>query len=826
MELDPLPAVALGRLLKLQARTTLTIDPALADAMSDGQGSFEIAELSEQTQAIRLSLALALALGEGALSLPPRLLYDLTEAAAGFAEAAPWRWFDGDQPMRLTIEHGGRVESFEMSVLGQAGETFGVALYPKTGAIESLRTDDDGGLADLDTLALTLDDEPTWVGTTVEAVFGIALVPCPLKLERGRPALIDEDDLMRLVVALLAAAQLRRRSTRVEQTHEAPDGGEIRVRLDPKPSESARPIAEAKVGRNSRCPCGSGKKYKRCCMRADQAAQRSLEPEPAGPSDEARATLDVLAWILDAHPAVLDAFADACGESVEERPQLLIPVFVHCFALDDGRTPLTRYLEQAPSRRTRAHAHDLERNAGGWLSVWEVLAVDPGRGLRVLDLLTGTRADVRDVSASRSVRPRAVLLGRVVPREDHAILDGVDGHMLEPDRVEDLLAAVRRGLRVRAHRIDVDKLRPWPAVQTLLSCWRELTEHQPVAAQAEVRTTDGEPIEETCDRYAVPGIEVDTLADRLCEDDRVLDDGEDDGSIALSWTRFGNPIHRFWLRTVVGELRLARGELIVRAQTPSRADEIRAELESQLGEQIAFEHRSVAPPRVMRAIASGGIMLDAHPCSLPPEVLARAGYRDRLREIEWYPQKFLDGLSGREAMTRAPSRRTLHRQLCVMEMRADDAADLAEIGALRARLGLADDGSRTRVARSDRELGFGCKASQTLLDLAFPVLCEPLDDDGWGAVLHAAELVWNLDEPDTKICRTMMLSILTKGGISSAMAERYADMLVERRRLFDGDRRIFRIESLSLDDGINLRVETRAPQDVIRRWRRATARPS
>ena len=41
----------------------------------------------------------------------------------------------------------------------------------------------------------------------------------------------------------------------------------------------------AKIGRNDPCSCGSGKKYKRCCLAVDQAAQAAartpLEPEPA-----------------------------------------------------------------------------------------------------------------------------------------------------------------------------------------------------------------------------------------------------------------------------------------------------------------------------------------------------------------------------------------------------------------------------------------------------------------------------------------------------------------------------------------------------------------
>ena len=38
----------------------------------------------------------------------------------------------------------------------------------------------------------------------------------------------------------------------------------------------------AKIGRNDLCPCGSGKKYKKCCMAGDEAAARAARPaQPA-----------------------------------------------------------------------------------------------------------------------------------------------------------------------------------------------------------------------------------------------------------------------------------------------------------------------------------------------------------------------------------------------------------------------------------------------------------------------------------------------------------------------------------------------------------------
>ncbi len=40
--------------------------------------------------------------------------------------------------------------------------------------------------------------------------------------------------------------------------------------------EKAKPIKTQKIGRNDPCPCGSGKKYKKCCGR-DLEDQKSLE---------------------------------------------------------------------------------------------------------------------------------------------------------------------------------------------------------------------------------------------------------------------------------------------------------------------------------------------------------------------------------------------------------------------------------------------------------------------------------------------------------------------------------------------------------------------
>jgi Tfp pilus assembly protein PilF len=54
----------------------------------------------------------------------------------------------------------------------------------------------------------------------------------------------------------------------------------------------------AKVGRNDPCACGSGKKYKKCCMANDEAAARAARPAPPA---TAAARLQSLASFFQEH---------------------------------------------------------------------------------------------------------------------------------------------------------------------------------------------------------------------------------------------------------------------------------------------------------------------------------------------------------------------------------------------------------------------------------------------------------------------------------------------------------------------------------------------
>ena len=93
----------------------------------------------------------------------------------------------------------------------------------------------------------------------------------------------------------------------------------------------------AKIGRNAACPCGSGKKYKKCCLPADQLtavhdhrddhehggdcpncghAMRSLE---IAPSSSANVIHELSAKVIDLLEAGLFEMAEATCRELKER---------------------------------------------------------------------------------------------------------------------------------------------------------------------------------------------------------------------------------------------------------------------------------------------------------------------------------------------------------------------------------------------------------------------------------------------------------------------------------------------------------------------------
>ena len=132
----------------------------------------------------------------------------------------------------------------------------------------------------------------------------------------------------------------------------------------------------AKIGRNDRCPCGSGKKYKQCCLASDEAAARAARPVQQAAAPARRASLakyvqehDELDELTAASNAVVDMVHAGNLDAAEQAAHDLLARFpeVHdgydrlgmvCEARGDHRQAADYYRKAINVIRNHPDAYD------------------------------------------------------------------------------------------------------------------------------------------------------------------------------------------------------------------------------------------------------------------------------------------------------------------------------------------------------------------------------------------------------------------------------------------------------------------------------------
>ena len=94
----------------------------------------------------------------------------------------------------------------------------------------------------------------------------------------------------------------------------------------------------AKIGRNDLCPCGSGKKYKQCCLAKDEAAALAASPPAETKQSRRHARAEALAERA-AEYAAAEELAEASNAVVD---------MVHAGRLDEAERAAHELLERFP----------------------------------------------------------------------------------------------------------------------------------------------------------------------------------------------------------------------------------------------------------------------------------------------------------------------------------------------------------------------------------------------------------------------------------------------------------------------------------------------
>ena len=191
-----------------------------------------------------------------------------------------------------------------------------------------------------------------------------------------------------------------------------------------------------RVSRNSACPCGSGLKYKRCCLVKSERRERERR------FDEAVGRR-IQKWssesFKDEVGAALEEFAGAERSMDDDDLQIFAVWFHNDRELPGGGTPAERYARRGDLPEDERAA---ARIASAGLGIHRVLAVEPGESLVLEDLVRGTRTEVYSQAVSREVVRWDILIGRVMDGDPPSLWG--PARFLQPADELELVAELER----------------------------------------------------------------------------------------------------------------------------------------------------------------------------------------------------------------------------------------------------------------------------------------------------------------------------------------------------------------------------------------------
>lgn len=628
----------------------------------------------------------------------------LFEAGRSLFAVEPWMIADERQVIRMDIPALG-VDGACLSIVGRFGETRGVMVFPSLDdfeqLLEGIRT---GAVArgaralDAEVLGLTFepatDLPPAMRREAMEHGWPVAGADAYPLVERrdpdGTPRPLVQRD---VEIAAACARSLRAffirhgavfrssNSAPVCESYTADDDREVRLTfpceayadfdrtesaepeldtlLDAPPAEPFRPRA----GRNAPCPCGSGRKYKKCHLPAHEAAHAGLQTAAAGHALDERLVNRLSRFARrefgEAWEDHEDDFADP-----DEAVQLVRPWSVYCFEVD-GRTVVDAYLDARGRRCLPKERRWLDAQRDAWLSVWEVEAADPGKTLTLVDLLSGERRTVQEARGSKTLARRDALLGRVVEHDGVSVLCGVHQRPLPPLDTAEVVRRARGRLR-RSRDVPVERLRGAAFGRNLIRYWEEAVEDLDArsAAPPELRNRDGDPVLLTVDHFEA-GRET-TAAVAACiaaMEDAHLESGPGDSPVYV-FLRPDDPARPEGEQTIIGRVRVDAQALRIETNSMARADALRQRVETACGSRIRHRAREHTDPL---ALARDPGRPRPTPAS-PEEENVLAEFKAR-HYAEWIdkPLPALNRKTPRECARTAAGRRTIDLLLKDME---------------------------------------------------------------------------------------------------------------------------------------------------------------
>lgn len=388
-----------------------------------------------------------------------------------------------------------------------------------------------------------------------------------------------------------------------------------------------------KIGRNDLCYCGSGKKYKKCCI-----ATTFVHSEIG--DFEWRKIRQLEGSVIDKHltPYVAKelpdevmkiAFADCLPEDSPDEldkellfNQFFIPWFLfnwlplESFGINDFEPEMTisqNYIKTHGNKLDSVEKRFIEVMNQTYYSFYSVLDVEMEKSLTVKDILLGETHLIKERQGTHHLKRGDIIFSRILTLDSQSIFVGMMPFMV-PARYHHHLIDFREWLieennnqNLNPHilRNDMD--------DELLDYFFELiiaSFNQPFPI---LLNTDGELMQFSKSYFKLTMQPEEALCLLLPltlskNTEEFLRDAKRDQSntiqqIKFSWLKKGNKKHKSWNNTVMGEVTIEKDRLTLETNSEKRTEKGKKLFIKYLGDAITFQQTLIeSPEQKMKSI--------------------------------------------------------------------------------------------------------------------------------------------------------------------------------------------------------------------------------
>ena len=485
------------------------------------------------------------------------------------------------------------------------------------------------------------------------------------------------------------------------------------------------------IGRNDPCSCGSGKKYKKCCLgNSDQSELITIVDFEWRKLRKLEGTVvdkHLTPYIMDELPSeiIQQAMVDIALEDLPEEvdKKLFFNTFflqwfffnwipeddfgVNGFVPED--TVSKNYLLANNNRLTTKENNFIEKMQHTYYSFYVVQEVVKSKSIQVKDILLGTTHQVKENSGTEYLKRGNIIFSRILTMDNQSIFIGM-APVTIPNLYHNDIIDYRDTIIIENNNqpLTGGYLREFYdeiLVDYFFSILKSAYDRKPPT----LTNTDGDYLQPSKSYFQLNCLPINafTLLRQITMQDNIegfLSDAKRDKkgevtSIEFPWVKKGNNLNKSWDNTILGHITIIPGKLVLETNSENRTKKGKLLLQDYLGDEIKFQSTVIESiHRAMNKLSKQG---DSHGFK-QQELMNSPEAQEHLKELakkhwdSWFetPIPNLGNKTPREAATTPKGQERLNALLLDYESRDNQMgkhALTADIKYLRAELKLSND---------------------------------------------------------------------------------------------------------------------------------------